>query len=378
MNFLMRSVAAIVVLGCGILACGSDGSTEGRRAPEEGATRVAQADSVEQVDGPDDEYVTLPGGKRRHRSCVHAMPTGSSLNATTMEVTSAEGASLGTLPPCHYKPHDASNPQTPPAPGVGAPFYEVYDGADAAGTNGNPRAVCGNFGPPYYQPKYCANWINNIYGIVQVPPQPTVNDGQTMYIWGASLVTCPTPPTTQTCAIMQPVLTWGVNSVGYGGNFWSVSIYYIDQNGIVSAWYIGPTFGSITVGDWFRMETWVADTACGLDGNNCDWKIAGWFNNWSIPASTVQINAVPGVWTVGYRGVMENYLGTTTGVPCADLPGGATGSTSFQNVTATQPLTAANDLSHGVAENWVAGTNTPFSCAYNYSQISQYQVDISW
>jgi hypothetical protein len=214
---------------------------------------------------------------------------------------------------------------------------------------------------------------------VHTPPLPTVASTQLIFIWGGSLVAFTGYPGTKV-PIIQPVLTYGANG-GMGGQYWYVADWYIDSYGNASTWYIGPSFGSISPGDQFNMQVWVADNACTLSGNGCNWNMAGWMSNWS--PTTVRINAVPGVFNAVYRGVMENYpypgAGTgNPGCPCNQLPGGPGNSMSFISAQVTQPLSSPTDFTHYMTPTWTGNQHaTSYSCNYLRTPAGS-QVNFTW
>jgi hypothetical protein len=156
---------------------------------------------------PDDSsgMVLTPGGFRQ-KGLVHHIPAGNTIDGSTGHVIEHDSAGkvvndhgpveerTGGLP---LMPGNVVVPKDQRAPlGSGWITY-----ADWTNNTGNPLSL------------YVATWY--------VPPAPTTNDGQTVFLFNGIQ---------NSTMIYQPVLQWGPSAAG-GGAYWAVASWYADGQG---------------------------------------------------------------------------------------------------------------------------------------------------
>lgn len=359
-----RAITVFSICSAGIGGCSpsQDGAFEEHA---EKAAAALQAVDNTLVDAPDSEYGDAPGGRRLHRSCMHEIPQGGSLDGANSRITDANGNVVEQYTKCKYKQHSSVVPgRSGISPVPDTALYQEYSGADAT------SVVCGNWGPPFWADRYCPAWYNSFSGTVHVPADPT-DVGQLIYLWSGIAATTNLPAGAMFNPLLQPVLQWGNNGFPNGGGaFWTFSSWYIDAFGNA----IKSLPQTIAAGDDLAMNTFVTDNTCSMSGSGCNWRAVGWrISNSNIFAALV-MTGLQGTFNTTYRAVLEAYDSThsLTGNPACNIypRNGGTG-TTFWNTQAFQPFQYPTDYTH-LNQSWLAVTHSPTpNCSYGQTVGNQ-------
>jgi hypothetical protein len=173
--------------------------------------KLAGGDEMgEESDEMGEEYVLTPGGYRP-KALVHRVPPGTVVDGTAGRLRFIDRSGnvvedFGTLP--KRKPGEPLTPanvsQAPP----GKP--EAEPGPPPLGSGWITYTSWTNFDPATPISYFSTTWA--------VPPAPSRDDGQTIYIFNGLM--------NNGSWILQPVLQWGTSPAG-GGNSWSVANWYV-------------------------------------------------------------------------------------------------------------------------------------------------------
>jgi len=167
----------------------------------------------------DSTLVQTPGGLRPI-SNVHAVPEGGSVQLVGSEIhlLDATGAVL------HVAPNDQS---------------KIRSNADSPTTNTTDPAESGWIAYAYWLNTGTAA-INSFTTSWAVPPVPTANHGQLLYLFNSI------EPASYD-AILQPVLQFGVSPAG-GGSYWAVASWYVTGSQAYYSSLIQVTTGDVLTG----------------------------------------------------------------------------------------------------------------------------------
>jgi hypothetical protein len=243
------------------------------------------------------DWVKTPDGLM-YKTCVHQVSPGAVVNADG-SITSASGARQ-LVASCKY-PRLVQ-------PGQASP-------AAKAGTGISPPVTSGWLGwaEKEQDPSFPNAWLQRIWANYAVPAAPSVN-GATIFIFTAFQ-----PPYPNEESIIQPVLTYGQDATGYGGDFWYLRSWYIwnySNNDYVGAPV--PISAGQTV--WGAME----GNNCNSDGTSCHWAIVT-RNQSTEQESRIDIKSASAYYTA-FGGALEVY----NAQHCNMLP--ANGHIAFRNI----------------------------------------------
>jgi hypothetical protein len=203
----------------------------------------------------DADYVSFPGGRRIHKSCVHSMPDGSRIEANgDVVLDTPTRQTVEHVEPCRHAPLFKGDRQ---------------DSADPSPTSHMPIGN-GNIELVYAHPT-SSTWFDALASQVVVPPPANNFFGESeVFLW-SGLVS-----RNSNNLVIQPVLQWGVAASGCsaGGNRFEMQVYYIDVNG---NGYCGSA-QTVSPGETIT-EYVVAEAPCDNSGVNCNWLIAYVRNN---------------------------------------------------------------------------------------------------
>lgn len=189
-----------------------------------------------------DDVVLTPGG-RRARNLVHRVPPGQAVrheSSGDLSVVSQQQAHRSSTMPTELvlTPGGFRHPSL---------VHRVESGHALHVADGKVRMmnlrtkalrdVPEVFVRPGEVPGFGSGWITYAYWLNttsqpvtefrstwQVPPAPTTQSGQTIFLFNGI------DPVNPSAAILQPVLQWGVSAAG-GGSYWSVASWYVLGNG---------------------------------------------------------------------------------------------------------------------------------------------------
>lgn len=278
------------------------------------------------------DYRSVPKIGHVHKSCYHQVPEGAQLQLDH-DVT-LNGNIIDTLAPCAY----ASLPATH------APSTD--NGWIVAGTGGALFQ-----GAQYYNGTSWVSWpyiyqfYNSLASEFIVPPQPTTNDGQTIYLFPAIF--------SDSC-ILQPVLEWGS---GFGSG-WFMQNYYVCGDSVVMA----GAESSVSVGDtiYGSINQPGLATTCNSSGQNCTYQVY-WKDLSSGTSSSFSVST-PYVFDGSSLGTLEAY-----GVDqCSDFPG--TSTTFFDGIARQYTTQVGNNFTISVPINLTQGVLSPLpvsACSYS-------------
>ncbi|GEM_PF-3391509 len=166
--------------------------------------------------------------------------------------------------------------------------------------------------------------IQKLSGAWTVPPAPTSNDGQTIYLWIGLQ-----PTANNTAPLIQPVLEWGQGSA----NYWQIA-----------SWYCSTTSNSSCQSSTSVYSTSAGKTITGtLTGSSCS-SSTGVCGSWNI-----QTTDGTNVSTLTYSGSTALYwldgavLEEWNVIQCSDYPAEHTTGTPFNSFLVTD--TSGNSVS---------------------------------
>jgi hypothetical protein len=210
-------------------------------------------DMGEEGDDMGEEYALTPGGYRP-KALVHRVPPGTVVDgaAGRLRLIDRSGnvvGDFGTLPK-----HKPGEPLTPANVSHAPPARpEAEPGPPPLGSGWITYTSWTNFDPATPILYFSTTWL--------VPPAPSRDDGQTIYIYNGL---------TNGSWILQPVLQWGISQAG-GGNYWSIANWYVwGQSG--PAFYTDAV--EVSPGDQLTGYMWMArqggDLILGGEAQNVD------------------------------------------------------------------------------------------------------------
>ncbi len=228
-------------------------------------------------------YVITPFGYF-HPSCVRMLAEGETLLADG-RVEHPDGTVETTASVCNY-------PHYTPTGSLAA------DTVDASG--GTPLVINGWL-------EFISATTTKSYGKITaawaVPPEPTGNDGQTLFFFPGF------EDYDHVISIVQPVLQYGPSSAG-GGNYWAVASWNCCMNG--TSWYsplLNVSSGDTIVGT-------IAPT-CKPGKNYCPtWNVVSEDKTTGKKTTLAKTPADGQVWNWAFGAVSEDY-GVQT---CSDFP----------------------------------------------------------
>jgi hypothetical protein len=188
-----------------------EGTPEGpvvRRRPARPAAGKPAARATKRAPAAaDDEYVLTPGG-RKHRSLVHAIEPGDTvqLRGERLQILKRDRTTID----CGAAPfHPKGRPLLPAAP-LQTSAKRLMAGPTPALADGwiTYASWTNNTGTPVS--RFATTWT--------VPPAPTTDHDQTIFLFNGIQ---------NSTMIYQPVLQWGRSAAG-GGSRWSVASWYAD------------------------------------------------------------------------------------------------------------------------------------------------------
>lgn len=247
--------------------------------------------------GADEDYRRMPQGRRVHKSCIHELPSGSSIGAdgTVHEL----GKGTTRTKPCVYAEKSAE------------PTADINNPA----INGWLESVTSNVPTNYYG----HNWGTSIEAKVVTPSKPAATGGL-IYLFNGF-------QDAGSQVIIQPVLQYGNGPIAAGNNW------------VLASWYGGPLYGdnyyhstpiAVSTGDNLHLYSTAWLFSCST-GGACSWSIVG--KNLTTGKST-QLSVQPGLsMTWAIAAALEPYNVST----CPQLhgPSGLT-SVSFNQIVLTQ------------------------------------------
>ena len=229
------------------------GQSEAVRKTTSGQQVVGQPGKLADGDEMGEEYVPTPGGYRP-KALVHRVPPGTVVDGTAgrlrlIDRTGNVVGDFGTLP--EHKPGEPLTPANVSRAPSGRPEAEPAIPPLGSGwitytswTNSDPAT------PILY---FSTTWL--------VPPPPSRDDGQVIYIFNGL---------TNGLWILQPVLQWEASPAG-DRNYWSVANWYVwGQSG--PAFHTDPV--EVSPGDQLTGYMWMArqggDLILGGEAQNVD------------------------------------------------------------------------------------------------------------
>ncbi len=291
MNTNVLSIGIFVVVGAGTCIACSDADNSASEAVGGGSDlgTVEEKAQVTQATTSDADYVTTPAG-RVHRSCVHEIPSGASID--DFKTVKHNGATIMQAEPCPFPVKAAVQGTAPTING-----WIESSNSFVPNINGH-------------------DWATEMAGDWTVPVKPAVW-GETIYFFNGLEDRSPST------VIIQPVLQFGQDGV----NGWQLA-----------SWYGGSLFG----GNYYHSTPIAAHPGDSVQGfswglgscnsaGHCDWEISA--TNLTTSTNTVEyVNLnVPMRWA--FAGVLEAYNVTS----CSNLPGGSSGQLTFDDVALYQP-----------------------------------------
>jgi hypothetical protein len=216
-------------------ACAMESADSGSPQSE---ARVDAPLTVSTTDSDDDsEYAITPFG-RAHRSCVHDVGEGASIERDGSFVS--RGARHAAPPPCGHAlkggRNQARQNSSSTVPTISGWLWD-YNATATGMTN---------------------NWFTEATGSWLVPQAPASYTSQTLFYFNGF------EPASGN-AIIQPVLQYGGSAAG-GGNYWSTAVWYIDQFGNV----YHSTLTSVSVG--VTLTGYLTSSGCASNGL-CNWTV---------------------------------------------------------------------------------------------------------
>ena len=285
----------------------------------------AQPVSVSLKDHPG--WVQIPGALIRP-DCVHEVPDGAQVEENGDIIL--EGSIVAHYDACpeapiSTRPLHGAVPQYTDEPGTGNGWIEAVQ--EEVSLSGGDN-------------------IDKIEGTWSVPSAPSLNVGQTIFLFNGL------EPTTET-TIIQPVLQYGVSAAG-GGNYWAIASWLVNPS---NAYY--SALQTVNVGDTIQGNTYVKSTS----GSKLNWEIkaadttAGTHSNLAVWSSGL-------TWNWAFSGVLEAYNITS----CSDLP--ASTADEFKGNTVDHGYPSFDKVTPG----WYGATYTyggP-SCGFSQSVTASY------
>jgi hypothetical protein len=157
------------------------------------------------------DWVKTPSGLA-YKSCVHEVPDGAVVDATTDTVT-LDGVVVAKYGKCPYKgtiKNPDSTQATQPVQSLAQTMSSGMNAVQPPAVNGTTWFLASWYNSPYEVTTLSAQWL--------VPKNPTQN--------GALVYLFPSVEPTALNGIVQPVLQWGNNNY-FGGNYWSIADWFV-------------------------------------------------------------------------------------------------------------------------------------------------------
>jgi hypothetical protein len=263
-------------------------------APEPASAASQPAVAEDLVVAPEaSSSVDIPGA-RADKSCVHQVPDGASVGSDgTVKV---DGKVVAKFAPCSGSVVAHKRPGQPVDPS------RIEDDSAVAFPKGTCPAPHGN----------CAGFFDGLQDAWTVPAAPKSN-GALIYLFNALA-------SKDGATTANAVLQYGNNGL-FGGNFWTVSSWYVTRNNVFHTPPVRVATGDSVAGGLFGAD-------CGASGR-CGWMLAS--SGPAFPDLTVA-GTTPLV--IAYRGVLEAFHLSS----CDRLP--ASGSTLFDLTIVTEPDSA--------------------------------------
>ncbi|MGO9794338.1 MAG: hypothetical protein ACLP8S_33880 [Solirubrobacteraceae bacterium] len=277
------------------------------------------------------DLVLTPGGPRP-RSLVHDLQPGEHVSLKDGHVRiiqTATGEVVKDLGEVATQPE--GEPQAEPPGGAGQSVPALSDVGwieNAQWRNGATDPIV----------SFTTSWV--------VPPVPTSDDGQTIYLFNGM-------QPDSAAHILQPVLQWGKSHAG-GGNYWSIANWYADGQGGSSA-----VKTPIRVSPGTVLQGVITCTGQSSSGYNYTCQFIGY------PGVDITVTDAPELtWAYQTLECYGTYAGTNAqGVPqwnpltqCSDYPAapmttmydieiktGTPGTSGTDAALSWQPVTAFND-----------------------------------
>lgn len=269
-----------------------------------------------------EDYVRTPFGRIVHRSCVHEVPDGATIDAD--DQVFVDGHYERQLPRCEF------------------PVRQER-------TINGWVAYSALISPPN---PWGFNWFKQITVDFTVPQAPAVNSGQLIYLFPGL------EPTTG-ASILQPVLQYGVGGAAGGGYSWAMANWYVTSGGsYVHSPLVGVAAGDVIHGAVYRTS----ETPCGVAGTNCRWVVSYGVNGAPVGNKYIWLQT-PDRYDWAFQGALEVYnLSNCNQLPQTD--------TTFTRGTLYQPGPTVDGtiVVNGTFSETVLG-GTP-SCSYDVDNFA--------
>jgi hypothetical protein len=241
------------------------------------------------------EMIRTPFGQA-DRSCVHEIPIGAHVDASTGDIKTHDNKLLAHFERCSHawNPPALDRETAPNEPGQA--FWYAFTAAHAVPAGGLTQfsQVFTNWGVPN-------------------PPNVPANDGANLFFFPGFINLSNPADITSGVSILQPVMMWGSNGK-FGGHYWTIASWGVWNGGFYHSPPIQVDPGHGIEGDMYQIasnpDAWIISTT---DTTTGAWTQAEIYN---IPNSWPKYN-----WA--QLGVVEAYGAPSSNIPlksCSELP----------------------------------------------------------